>query len=874
MRRNGNYLLVSWIAAGTLQVACDQTPLPTAVSPPPAAQVTTTTEEEAPFVVTTVPVNGGTLAFTDNIAVTFSEPVQVAGNWFRIWCTDGEEHSAAVSGGPTTFTLDPDADLPVTEGCTFTIFATGVTDQDTNDPPDNMDTDYQIEFIVTEAGAACTSPYTPAYVIQGSGPATPLPGSIVTTQGVVVGDYEGPSPTLRGFYLQDATGDGDPATSDAIFVFNGSNNTVAVGDLVRVTGTAQEFQDQTQVGSVTSVEVCSSGNTITPVDIALPVPTADYLERYEGMLVRFAQALHVTEHFQLGRFGQVVLSSGSRLLQPTAVVAPGAPALAMQAANNLNRILVDDDLNNQNPDPILFGRGGNPLSAVNTLRGGDVVTGLTGVLTYTWAGNAASGNTYRVRPVNALGGGVPSFVATNARPSSPGPVGGTLRVAALNLLNYFNTFSGCSSGVGGAPTNCRGAENAGEFDRQAAKTVAAIYALDADVVGLIELENDGYDAGSAVADLVSRLNAVAGAGAYAFIDADAATGQPNALGLDAIKVGLIYKPGSLTPVGNTAVLNTAGFVNGGDGELRNRASLAQAFQQPGGGRFIVNVNHLKSKGSACDAPDAGDGQGNCNAVRTNAVNELLRWLATDPTSTQEPDVLIVGDMNAYAKEDPISAFLAGGYTDLVASMGGGNPYSFVFDGQWGYLDHALASSTLLSQVAGVTEWHINADEPAVLDYNTNFKSAGQQTSLYSPDMFRMADHDPILVGLSLRAAAVNYTFAGFFQPVANTPAVNVMKPGRAVPVTFSLGGDRGLDVFETGYPKSVRVACDLSGGTNPIDLPAATATPGQSSLTYDARTDTYTYVWKTEGAWANTCRELIVRLRDETVHRAVFTFER
>ncbi len=113
------------------------------------------------------------------------------------------------------------------------------------------------------------------------------------------------------------------------------------------------------------------------------------------MLVRLPQTLYVTEHFQLGRFGQVVLSSGERLRQPTNVVAPGAPALALQAQNDLNRIILDDELQAQNPDPIVFGRGGLPLSAANTLRGGDTATGIVGVLTYTWAGNAASGNAYR-----------------------------------------------------------------------------------------------------------------------------------------------------------------------------------------------------------------------------------------------------------------------------------------------------------------------------------------------------------------------------------------------------------------------------------------------------------------------------------------------
>ncbi|MFM8875849.1 MAG: ExeM/NucH family extracellular endonuclease, partial [Anaerolineae bacterium] len=294
------------------------------------------------------------------------------------------------------------------------------------------------------------------------------------------------------------------------------------------------------------------------------------------------------------------------------------------------------------------------------------------------------------------------------------------------------------------------ADTASEFDRQVAKTVSAILAMNPDVLGVNEIENDGYGADSAIARLVSELNAATAPGTFAYIDVDTATGQVNALGTDAIKVGFIYKPGSVTPVGETAALNTDAFVNGGDGAPRNRASLAQAFQQNANGEiFIASINHLKSKGSACDAPDAGDGQGNCNDVRLNAVNELMTWLGSDPTGTGDTDILLVGDYNSYAMEDPIIALQNGGYTHLIKTFLGSDAYSYVFDGQWGYLDHALATASMTAQVSGVADYHINADEPSVLDYNTDFKSVGQIASLYAPDQFRVSDHDPVLVGLCL-----------------------------------------------------------------------------------------------------------------------------
>jgi uncharacterized protein len=613
----------------------------------------------------------------------------------------------------------------------------------------------------------CAASDTPISAVQGSGATAAITGT-VTVQGVVVGDYEGPSPNLRGFYLQQLEGDGDPATSEGIFVFSGSGNGVTIGQVVQVTGAAAEFQDQTQI-SAASIEGCGTTAAPAPVEVTLPFPEpvggVPYLERFEGMLVRLPQTLSVTEHFQLGRFGQVTLSSGGRLRQPTNVTAPGAAALALQATNDRNRIILDDAQNGQNPDPILFGRGGGPLSAANTLRGGDTVTGVVGVLSYTWAGNSASPNAYRVRPVGALGGGVPSFAPANPRPEAAPEVGGSVRVAGMNLLNYFNTFDdgdaatpGCFPS--GGDGDCRGAESQAEFDRQWPKTVQAIVGTGADVIGVNELENDGYGPDSSIQDLVNRLNDATAPGTYAFVDADAATGAVGALGSDAIRVAILYKPGRVTPLG-TAVLNTGAFglfaVSGGSSIQRNRPALAQTFADAAGERFTVAVSHLKSKGSGCASnispvgpdPDAGDGQGNCNLTRTRAAEELAAWLATDPTGSGDADLLIVGDLNSYAKEDPVTALVAAGYTNLIASRLGEGAYSYAFDGQWGYLDHALASLSLAGQVSGVAEWHINADEPNVLDYNINFKSPGQIASLYAADQYRVSDHDPVVVGLRL-----------------------------------------------------------------------------------------------------------------------------
>ena len=116
-------------------------------------------------------------------------------------------------------------------------------------------------------------------------------------------------------------------------------------------------------------------------------------------------------------------------------------------------------------------------------------------------------------------------------------------------------------------------------------------------------------------------------------------------------------------------------------------------------------------------------------------------------------MLILGDMNSYAKEDPITTLEKAGFTNLIEQRNGREAYSYAFDGQWGYLDHALGSASINSQVTGVGDWHVNADEPSILDYNTEFKTPAQVSSLYAPDQFRISDHDPVVVGLDLTNAA-------------------------------------------------------------------------------------------------------------------------
>ena len=662
-------------------------------------------------------------------------------------------------------------------------------------------------------------PLTLISAIQGSSDASPLDGQVVQVEAIVVGDFQdGDADTgrdLRGFYIQeeDADADGNALTSEGIFVFEGGDfiTDVNIGDKVRVTGTVDEFFGETQIDTITDITVVSSGNVLpTAASIALPsaaVTTSqdgDFqpdLEAYEGMRVTFSDQLTITEMFQLDRFNEIKLSQGDRLEQFTQNNLPDVAGFAQhQEDNGARTITYDDGLNFQNqPIDNLDGFAG--FNTANAPTMGDTITGLSGVLSYQWAGNSASGATWRVR---SAVDGTNTFADTNPREATPDDVGGSLKVASFNVLNFFttlDTFPG-NEGVGpnglsprGADTNPQnalpGTGPLDEYDRQLAKLVEALAIADADVVGLVELENDFLKGGTspndtgaqdprdiAIQELVNALNAKLGVpGAYDWVDPGS-----EFVGGDAIAVGFIYDTRTVNLVGNAAILDSPAFLDPNNtGEGKNRAALAQTFEEIASGEtFTASVNHFKSKGdSGLDANDDGipddpsnpdsdqlDGQGYWNDTRTQAAQELAAWLATDPTGAGDSDVLILGDLNAYANEDPVRALEAEGYTDLAEQFLGDEAYSFVFDGQTGTLDYAMANATLLDQVTGATEWHINADEADALDYNLEF---GRDPSLFDgTNPFRSSDHDPVIIGLNLATADADDLDISLYDAASDT----------------------------------------------------------------------------------------------------------
>ena len=277
--------------------------------------------DTAPSVTGTSPANGATaVSLSANISITFSEAVTVSGAWYTISCVNSGAHTATVSGGPTTYTLDPGTNFTGSEICTVTIESTLVADQDA--PADNMAADYIFTFTTETPPAACGDPgVTLISAIQGTTDTSPVDGMVRTIEAIVVGDFQDttaePPNELNGYFLQeeDADSDGNAATSEGIFVFEGANPAtpaVAVGDKVRVTGTVDEFGDvdidpntpdtYTELVGPLTVLVCSSANTLpTAASIDLPVSALTDYEAVESMRVTFPEELTVSEVFTRGR---------------------------------------------------------------------------------------------------------------------------------------------------------------------------------------------------------------------------------------------------------------------------------------------------------------------------------------------------------------------------------------------------------------------------------------------------------------------------------------------------------------------------------------------------------------------------------------------
>ena len=505
------------------------------------------------------------------------------------------------------------------------------------------------------------------------------------------------------------------AHSDGLFVtLPARARRVATGSYVQVSGTVEQISNragrndgQIRLGAVSNMTICGDGPPNTPRLLTLPIKNRKQLEVLDGMLVRIPQTLIVTDNHDLGYHGDLMLSADARLWQPYNHPTLSDPDEIIDA-NQRAQITLGNGSTATHPVPLPY-LSANDTSG--TRRVGDTVAQLEGVLTQSFG-------VWRLQPTLK-----PVFASTNSRPVRPAAVGGTIRVASMNVLSYFTTL------------NERGAKTSAELRRQRDKLVAAISGLDADAIGLMEIENTS----EALTDLVDAINRQLGIGTYVAIDSPVQ-------GSDAIKVAMIYKPSRLIPLGTA---ESPPPTRGDGGISASRPSLAQRFTvRDSAAGFWLIVNHLKSK-SRCptdaNSTDRDAGQGCWNATRVRQAQAIARWSDALGKRTAQPNVLMLGDFNAYLDEDPARIMLESGFDDLLQRMPAAERYSYVFDGRSGALDRAFADSPLRDKVSGVTIWHINADEPSVLDYTT----AGKTDDRYAATPFRASDHDPLLIGLDL-----------------------------------------------------------------------------------------------------------------------------
>ena len=567
------------------------------------------------------------------------------------------------------------------------------------------------------AAPVAAGPSTAIGAVQGPGPRSPLEGRRVTVEGWVGGDFtEG----LGGVFLQSLQHDGDPATSEGLFLTIAPADVPRLqpGDRVLASGFVRELGEGD--ATLTTLEADAvrvvGKHAVEPLVLDRPSTAGDDWEPLEGRLVRITEPLTISGNDGLFRFGELVASFGGRLFTPTELAPPGAGADAVASDNAKRRLVLDDGSNRR--DVALPSYLAAAPDDEAPLRVGSTLASVTGVIDQRYG-------SYRLQLTEKLG-------ATEQAPRPAAPkVPGDRRIAGFNVLNLFN-----GDGAGGGFPTARGAASADDYARQQAKLVAVVQALDPDLAALMELENDGYGATSSLAQFVAALNAAGPHRDWRFVDAGEGPGT------NPIRVGLIYRSSRFATVGQPATLTDGPFAD------RSRAPLAQAFRAGDGPVFVVAANHFKSKGCGDDARDGdtdrGDHQGCFNATRLDSARRLHDWLAADPTGTGATGALVIGDLNAYAQEDPLRLLRERGWLDAFVLAKAERPYSYVWSGQSGRLDHALLDAGLAGRLRGAAEWHNNADEADTFGYRHDRDN----------DPWRASDHDPMLLGLDLTTAGL------------------------------------------------------------------------------------------------------------------------
>jgi predicted extracellular nuclease len=637
---------------------------------------------------------------------------------------------------------------------------------------------------------------TPIYKVQGAGYSSPLvptgeyvSADTVTIKGIVTARGDS---LQKGFYLQQTQGDGSPYTSDGVFVYLGDKAVAGIqaGVEVCVKGLVQEKYGQTQIaGDAAKIEIGEQGEVLaaTPFYVADGENLAQALERYEGMhiVLDAGSDMKITRNFSFDYSSyrnNMVLSHKAPLMKPTQVHAPlSNAAVALQQANRVNELYVETDRKANSGEVPYF-----PDFNAETgyMRVGDQLTNITGVVGYSYSN-------YRLVVTNEITAG--DLIRENDRAAVPAiATQGDIRVASFNVLNFFNDMVGGDD----TPNGNRGASTEAEMLLQRAKLVSAITAMNADIVGLMEIANNGFGEMSAIQNLLDAINAELSAEeAYSFIEiSDEDKYQGKFIGSDAITVGILYRAATVSPDSSAFVIKTpeqhaaAGIATRGEDETSpayskyQRHSLGQTFAIHDDKLTIV-VNHLKSKGSECledwiefaEDVDPADLQGHCNEFRVSAAKVI-----GEAISDIEGDLLVIGDMNSYGMEDPIAVLtdydaaraereivtaswttLDGviyerqgskidkgyGLINLNTQAHGPATFGYSYSGELGNLDHALGNASVAKRMVAIEDWHINAVESNLFEYGSKYTGDLEK----SDNVFSSSDHDPVIIALKYPA---------------------------------------------------------------------------------------------------------------------------
>ncbi|KIF47980.1 nuclease [Vibrio owensii 47666-1] len=635
----------------------------------------------------------------------------------------------------------------------------------------------------------------------------------------------------KGFYLQALESDNNDKTSEGLFIHTDAADTeLKAGDVVCVKGKVQEYYSNTQLASDANSYVKTGTSDIprvTDLVIKEGETLRDALERHEGMQVELTSAsdLFVTRNFSYdydSRRNNMMLSHEAPLFKPTQLHAAESDAAVELAKDNAaNRVYLESDgkaPNGQIPYYPDFAKDADQDgSSEQHIRLGSRVEGLQGVVAYSY-------NEYRLIATNEVDN--TNFVTSGegfdvARKDAPAIADSDLRIASFNVLNYFNSVA--DSGHENPTGQNRGATNLDEFLIQQAKIVAAMNKMDADIIGLMEVENNGFGDSSAVKNLVDALNAEIEdtEDHYTYVEiADQDKYQDEYFGSDAIMVAILYRANEVTPKEAAKVIvtpeqhieeNTITRNDGAEGnpayDKYQRHSLLQTFTVKETGKDLsVVVNHFKSKGSECieewiagvEDSEPADLQGNCNNFRVSAAN-----VVGDALKGIEGDVLVMGDLNAYGMEDPLLTLtdyskekygrdiytaayttIGGGelqvektkiekgygYHNLNTVLHGADTFSYTYSGELGNLDHALASNSLAQKVVAIEDWHINSLESNLFEYSSKYTGDMPKYK----DAFSASDHDPVIIAIDFPDTDIDLPSSG------ENLAVEVRLPPNAV----------------------------------------------------------------------------------------------